>query len=244
MDSNGIALIYGACLLMGFIYSAMQFVFGGHHGAGAGGHGVHIGHLGHHPMGPIHHAAGGHVAHPAHVGHSGHAGHGGHGQNALEDGMAPQSVSFLNPLTIGTWITTFGGFGLIFLATLHSVPLSLAASSVTSFLATLVVFYLFLHLLIQPEIVRNMIPAETIGMQADVCVSIPEGSGRMGRVTYVLDAKRFVMDARSQDGKAVPKGATVRVASVSGQTATVRPLDEPAPASDPPPDEPSENSAA
>jgi membrane protein implicated in regulation of membrane protease activity len=223
MSPDGIALIYGACLLMGFIYSAMQFVFGAHHGAGAGGHGVDVGH---HPLGPIHHAAGGHIGH---IGHAGHGGHGGHGQNALEDGMAPQTVSFLNPLTIGTWITTFGGFGLISLALLHSVPLSLAASSVTSFLATLLAFYLFLHLLIQPEVVRNMIPAETVGMSADVTVSIPEGPGRMGKVSYILDAKRFSMNAYSQDSRPIPKGAAVRIASVNGQTATVRLLDESAP---------------
>ena len=140
--------------------------------------------------------------------------------------MAPQTVSFLNPLTIGTWVTTFGGFGLIFLAALHSVPLSLAASSVTSFLATLLAFYVFLHVFIQPEFTRNMIPEETVGMSVDVTVAIPEGPGGMGRVTYILDAKRFVMNARSQDGQAIPTGAAVRVAAISGQTATVRLLDD------------------
>ena len=142
--------------------------------------------------------------------------------------MAPQTVSFLNPLTIGTWITTFGGFGLIFLAALHSVPLSLAASSVTSFLATLLAFYIFLHLLIQPEVVCNMIPEQTVGMSADVTVPIPEGPGRMGKITYVLDARRFTTNAVSQDSKAIPQGAAVRIAAVTGQTATVRLRDEPA----------------
>jgi hypothetical protein len=242
MSSDGIALIYGACLLLGLVYSAMQFVFGAHHGVDSGGHGVDVGHhgwdlghVGHHPLGPIHHAAGD-------LGHGADSGHAGH--SALEDGAAPQTVSFLNPLTIGTWVTTFGGFGLIFLAALHSVPLSLAASGASSLLATLLAFYIFLHFLIQPEFVRNMTPEETVGMRAEVAVSIPEGPGGMGRITYVLDAKRFVMNARSQDSVAIPKGAAVRVASVSAQTATVRPLDEPVRDAAPPPTEDLQDTAA
>jgi hypothetical protein len=214
MTTDGVALIYGACLLIGLAYSMMQFFFGALHGAGAGGHGINLGHGGHTV----------HVGHPhVHLGHGGHAA-GGHA-SSLEDGTAPHSVSFINPLTLGTWVTTFGGFGLIALALLRSAPLSAILALATSFAATLVVFYLFMHLLIQPEVVRNMTPLDTVGLRGEVTVSVP-GDQSMGQVAYVLDATRFATNARSEDGSPIPKGAAVRIVSATEQAVTVRQVED------------------
>src|SRR3954451_18252126 len=94
-----LSAVFLGCFVFGFVAALASFVLGGAHGLHLGGHHLavggghpHRGHLGGHGGPPLVHAA-----HAAHVGEPGEA-----------DGLMP-----VNPTTVLTFLTWFGGAGFI-----------------------------------------------------------------------------------------------------------------------------------
>lgn len=63
--------------------------------------------------------------------------------------------------------------------------------------------------------------SEFVGVRATLAVAIREPSG-IGEITFTHKGKRFSLDVRSEDGKAVDTGSEVEVVRVSGNTGIVR----------------------
>ena len=147
------------------------------------------------------------------------------GADALSGGIdAPDvSVSPLSPITVATFITTFGGLGVLSLQVFGvEAPWSLLVSTGGA-LATAGIMYLFVsQFLVRSQASSELHRGELVGMDAEVTVPIGESSP--GQVTYVTKGGRMSSMARSVDGSAIPRGRFVKIVRVIGPQVLVRPL--------------------
>jgi len=143
-----------------------------------------------------------------HVPH-GHA-EGGFGSHDMP-GFSP-----LSPTTIASFITAFGGFGLIlskFSATaspwIH-VPLSIGAG----FAVAGGVFVVFSRVFRATQSSSEGRVAELVGQSATVIT--PIATGGVGEIAYVQSGTRYTAPARSHDNAALPSGTSVWIVRVEG----------------------------
>ena len=133
------------------------------------------------------------------------------------------AVSPLSPITIATFVTTFGGIGVLCTQLFEcSPPLGLLISTVGA-VATGGLMYAFVsQFLVRSQASSELRRSELIGMQAEVTVPISETSA--GQVTYVTKSGRMSSMARSLDGQAIPRGQFVEIVRTIGPRVLVRPL--------------------
>jgi membrane protein implicated in regulation of membrane protease activity len=133
-------------------------------------------------------------------------------------------VSPLSPITVATFVTTFGGIGVLAVQLFEVNPAwsLLWATGGALFLSGLM--YLFYsQVLVRSQASSEVHRSETIGLQAEVTVPISETSP--GQVTYLTKLGRMSSMARSLDGSAIPRGQFVRIVRVVGQVALVQPAE-------------------
>ncbi len=191
---------YLVCFLVGFILSAVSFLFGSAH--------VHFPHQG----------GGAHV----------HLGHGGHGHVHLAKGSPGQrgtNVSFFNFGTATAFLAWFGGVG--FILTVY-VPVwiwwALIAAIFAGITGAAIVFWFVAKLLMANS--RELDPADydMIGALGRLNTNIREGG--TGEMIFSQQGSRRSVGARSDGGAPIPKGTEVVITRYEKGIAYVRRWDE------------------
>jgi membrane protein implicated in regulation of membrane protease activity len=148
--------------------------------------------------------------------------HSGHGAAAAGDGAAAAfHFPFFSPLALATLAASFGGLGLV---TRHGLGLSddasLAAALPGALALTYVVTYLSWRVALGSRGTSTLRDADFADAPAEVLTPIPAGG--LGEVTAMVRGERFTSPAREIEGRAVPRGARIRVVRRSGSTFEVR----------------------
>jgi len=119
-----------------------------------------------------------------------------------------QGVSPFKPMIIATFLTIFGGAGLLMnphLFWLFSVPLALFFGLAASFL-----LFRFVYVPLYKFQGRGVIEKQRlVGLSASVTESIPQGG--FGKIKYVADGNRYTAPAKAEDGSAIPRGSDVQI---------------------------------
>ena len=129
-------------------------------------------------------------------------------------------VSPLSPITIASFITSFGGLGLIatqLLGMLDTVSLVFAAVGATLIAAGMYLFYSRVLVAGQGSSAVKM--SDISGKRAEVIIPIPPN--RLGQVAFVARGVRTTWSARSVDGEPIPTGTIVTIQTVTGNTLIV-----------------------
>jgi membrane protein implicated in regulation of membrane protease activity len=133
------------------------------------------------------------------------------------------SVSPLSPITIATFVTVFGGIGVLCLQFFEVDPkLSLVFATIGGLACAALMYVFYSRFLIGSQSSTQVSQAELIGVEAEV--TVPIGATAPGQVTYVTKAGRMSSMAHSVDGKAIPRGQFVQIVRTVGPQVLVRPL--------------------
>ena len=149
-------------------------------------------------------------------GHDTHvAGSGGHAEAGADVSDQP-GISIFSPTIMASFVTAFGGFGLIFTqfpktsAAAVSAPLSLLGGLAIAGLLLVFLRAVFTHTQGSSE----SRVAALAGTTANVITPIPDNG--VGEIAYVVGGTRYTAPARAENGKAVANGATVKIIRVVG----------------------------
>jgi len=188
------------------------------HVGGDVGHVGDMGHVGH--VGDVGHA--GHMGDVGHAGHAGDAGHAaghdaGHGHAHTDE---PESVSFISPITVSTFLTGFGATGVVTsmgfgLPNVINIPVSLVTATGIAYTG----FKLFVRYFVAAQSSSESIVADLVGIPAEVSVAIAPGC--IGAINYTDVGRRYSMPARAADGQSFDKGVQVFILRVEGGVAEV-----------------------
>ncbi len=128
----------------------------------------------------------------------------------------------LSPVSIFTFITCFGGAGMVFSRIdVTSSPLfHLPLSVITGFAGAAIVFAIFSKIFSATQSSSEARVASLVGLSATVVTPIAEKG--MGEIAYVVGGTRYNSPAREETGQAVPAGAAVKIARVVGGTYYVK----------------------
>jgi len=131
-------------------------------------------------------------------------------------------VPSLSPITIASFVTAFGSFGLIAVY-LFNVPdkVSLLWASGGGLVVAIIAHFAFGYFLIAPQGSSEVRARDIIGLIAEVITPIPAGG--VGQIAFVAQGRRVTSSARSAGGVPVPKGTFVSIQSFPGSVAVVRP---------------------
>lgn len=200
---------YLTCFLVGFLLSLVSFLgqvlhFGGGHAhADAGGHG-------HSPAG---HAHGGHV----HADGAHHAGH------SHAHGAEPE-IAKLNFMTITAFLAWFGGTGYL-LARYAGIWVWFGfVLAITAGLSGAVVVFWVLKKLLARDYTLDAADFDMVGVLGRV--SSPVREAGIGEMVFSQEGSRKAAAIRSDDGRAIGKGAEVVVTKFEKGIAYVRRWDE------------------
>lgn len=158
-------------------------------------------------------------------GHEGHVdGSGGHAEAGADSSDMP-GVSIFSPTLLSSFITAFGGFGIIFneIPAINkpyfSAPLAILAAFLVAGILYKVLSAIFRHTQgsSEPHV------AALTGTEASVITPIPENG--VGEIAYVVHGSRFTGPARVENGTSISGGRSVRIKRVVGTQFFVEPLD-------------------
>jgi membrane protein implicated in regulation of membrane protease activity len=139
-----------------------------------------------------------------------------------EVGLSP-----LSPITIATFITTFGGVGLIVNSLTALSPVwGLLISAASGLALSGLMFLLYTRVLMAVQGSSEMRVGEVVGKVGEVVAPIPEG--KVGEVVFIARGMRARSPARSADGRAIPRSTSVVIVAEAGNVVIVRPKGAPA----------------
>lgn len=139
-------------------------------------------------------------------------------------------LSPLSPITIATFVATFGGVGLIVNNLTQLSPvLGLLISTLSGMILAGVMFLVYTRVLGAAQGSSEVRAGELVGRTAEVLTPIPVGEGKLGEVTLVARGTYLKSPARSTDGQAIPRGATVEIVGEAGSVLVVRATATPVP---------------
>ena len=149
-------------------------------------------------------------------GHDGHvSGSGGHAEAGADSSDMP-GISIFSPTVMASFITAFGGFGLIFTQfpatnkTIISAPLSLFCAFLVA-----TALYKFLSVVFShTQSSSESRVGKLAGVEASVVSPIPENG--VGEIAYVVGGTRYTAPARVENGTAVANGKLVKITRVVG----------------------------
>jgi hypothetical protein len=196
--------IYFALLGIGVIYAVIILIAGGLHEIDVPGLDIDVGDIdigGHHlPEIPVH----------LDLDHAPSFDHGDVG------------VPSLSPITIASFITAFGSFGLLAVYLFNvSDKFSLLWAGGGGLVVAIIAHFAFGYFLIAPQGSSEVTARDVIGLTAEVITPIPaEG---VGQIAFVAQGRRVTSSARSTSGMSVPKGTFVSIQSFTGSVAVVQP---------------------
>jgi len=190
-------LVFTGCMMLGVLYSMVILIFGGHGEGDGGGHGL------------LHDLFSG----------------GGDAASGGSDFSGPAvHINFFSPLSITTFLTAFGSFGLITLNAINLKPLMAIFSSCgAALLLNLIVTTVLYKIFYASQ--ASSIPQinEIIGIEAEVIT--PIGAGSVGEIAYTTKQGRQTSLARSITKEPIPRGDSVRIEKFVGTAAYVSRLD-------------------
>jgi membrane protein implicated in regulation of membrane protease activity len=129
-------------------------------------------------------------------------------------------VSALSPITIASFVTSFGGLGLIATQLLGiPEPASLFVAALGAALIAGGMFMFYSRVLVAGQGSSAVQLGELKGKKAEIIIPIPKGG--MGQVALVSKGTRTTWSARSVDGNPVPSGTVVTIEAVTGNTIIV-----------------------
>jgi hypothetical protein len=133
-------------------------------------------------------------------------------------------VPSLSPITIASFITAFGAFGLVATQLFYqSARTSLIWAAVGGLVVAVIAHFAFGYFLIAPQGSSEVTARDIIGATAEVITPIPAHS--VGEIAFVAQGARVTSSARSVDGSPIERGTTVIIDSLVGNVAFVRPKD-------------------
>jgi hypothetical protein len=196
--------IYFALLGVGIIYALIILITGGLHEVDVPGLDIDIGDVdigGHHlPEVPVH----------LDFDHAPSFDHGDVG------------VPSLSPITIASFVTAFGSFGLLAVYLFDvSDRFSLLWAGGGGLVVAIIAHFAFGYFLIAPQGSSEITARDVIGLTAEVITPIPVAG--IGEIAFVAQGRRITSSARSAGGVPVPKGELVSIQSFTGSAAVVRP---------------------
>ncbi len=143
-----------------------------------------------------------------------------HNVDHPEVGFSP-----LSPITIATFITAFGGVGLITNNLTALSPIwGLLISSASGLAISGMMYVFYGRVLGATQSSSQVRQGETIGKTAEVVAPIP--AGEVGAVAFIARGTRVQSPARSADGTAIPRGTLVKIVAETGRVVAVRRQEE------------------
>ena len=156
------------------------------------------------------------AGHVFHAGGDGHGiGTGGHAEAGFDNAGIP-GISFFSPVVLASFVTAFGGFGILFTdikPTANvwiSAPLSIACALCVAF----GVLALFNTIFSKSQSSSEARVGAMVGQTASLLSPIPEHG--VGEIAYVQGSTRYTAPARSESGAAIGVGEPVRITRVAG----------------------------
>ena len=128
-------------------------------------------------------------------------------------------VSILKPSVIATFITVFGGSGILLLEPFGAFFSLFIALAIGMFVAGL----LFRLVIVPMNRAQNTSAVEVqalIGHPAKITVSIPQGG--YGKITYSVNGNTYSSPAKTESGEALLKGTVVEIVFIEKNTYFVR----------------------
>ncbi len=131
-------------------------------------------------------------------------------------------VPSLSPITIASFVTAFGGFGLIAQGLLEvSARWSLLWAAGGGLLVAVIAHFAFGYFFIAPQGSSEVRFKDVVGAVGEVSTPIPaEG---LGEVAFVAQGGRVSYPAKSAAGVAIARGTTVVIEQLSSGVVIVRP---------------------
>lgn len=131
------------------------------------------------------------------------------------------SITSLSSISIASFITAFGAFGLIAtqlfgVSTLNSLLWAVGGGLVVAAIAHFGFIYIF-----APQVSSEVGRRDVVGLTGEVTVPIPADG--VGQVALVARGTRVTYSARSADDTPIARGKQVEVLEIVGNTAVVRP---------------------
>jgi membrane protein implicated in regulation of membrane protease activity len=154
--------------------------------------------------------------------HGGDIGTGGHAEGGLDTHGMP-GISFFSPTVLASFVTAFGAFGLIFshIEATRSVWASAPLAAVSGGVVAGLVFLLFNAMFQKTQSSSESRVGSLTGLVASVITPIPENG--VGEIAYVQSGTRYTAPARTEDGKPIAAGKTVRISRIVGTQFYVEP---------------------
>jgi membrane protein implicated in regulation of membrane protease activity len=149
-------------------------------------------------------------------GHEGHVdGSGGHAEAGVDASDMP-GVSAFSPTIISSFVTAFGGFGLI-LSQIKATRNPLISAPL-AILGALVIagglLWMLRQLFSKTQSSSESKVGTLAGLTATIITPIPENG--VGEIAYVQTGTRYTAPARSENGVAVPAGKPVKITRILG----------------------------
>jgi membrane-bound ClpP family serine protease len=187
--------VYLGCFVLGLLFTLVSFFFGEIGGAAHGDFG------------------GGH----------GDVGTGGHADAGFEHSGMP-GLSVFSPTIICSFITAFGGFGMIFsyINATRSVWISAPISLLGGFIIAGGVFFLYSAMFHRTQSSSESRVGTLVGHTATVITPIPPAG--VGEIAYVQAGTRYTAPAREPNGVAIANGQTVKITRISDSQFFVSPI--------------------
>jgi membrane protein implicated in regulation of membrane protease activity len=141
---------------------------------------------------------------------------GAHGHAEAASGHDMPGFSPLSPVILASFVTAFGGFGMILgripftESAWVSVPLSLLGGLAVAACVLWLFRAIFRHTQSSSESHVSTLP----GLAAMVITPIPVSG--VGEIAYVQAGSRYTAPARDEKGASIPTGATVKITRVLG----------------------------
>ncbi|MCX7872661.1 MAG: NfeD family protein [Verrucomicrobiae bacterium] len=148
-------------------------------------------------------------------GHDADIGSGGHAE-AGADASDGVGISAFSPVVIASFVTAFGGFGIIFQQfswakePYVNAPIAIVSALIVANIVLFILRSLFRHTQSSSE----SRVAELVGQVATVITPIPENG--TGEIAYVHGGTRYNAPAREESGLAVPSGSLVKITRIVG----------------------------
>lgn len=139
----------------------------------------------------------------------------GHAEAGLSHDGEP-GLSFFSPTVLATFVTAFGAVGMILskINATSSVWISAPISFVSGLAIALLVLMFFNWVFSKTQSSSESRVATLIGQTAAIITPIPENG--VGEISYVQSGSRYTAAARSEKGRAIAIGQTVKITRVVG----------------------------
>jgi|SRR5579859_1674785 len=208
INTVGLTIIYLALLSIGVLYAVIMLLGGA----------VHSFHLpGFHLPGVDLHVGGHDI--PIHIDTT-HADIGAGADFSVDHPKV--GLPSLSPITVSSFVTAFGGCGLIALGLLNASPQwSLAWATGGGLVMAVVAHFAFGYFLLAPQGSSDVQRSDILGAVGEVTTPIPASS--LGEVAFVAQGGRVSYPAKSATGTGIARGTTVVIEQIVSGVVVVRP---------------------